>query len=274
MRLQGELPQSSLAMGTAGFAFGGHSLEDAVDTIRGAVQGGVRLIDTARAYARPGEESTAEVIVGRALAQLEGADVLVATKGGHWRDGETFPVDGRASTLRAHCEASLRALGVPQIDLYFLHHVDPVVPIEESVEALDDLRREGLVRHIGVSNVSRDELDRASRVTEISAVQNRLSMNWPRDLPLAEECVRRGILFLAYSPLGGAGAEPPSAAVEIALERGVSHAQVQLAWLRAVSPGIVPILGATRPATVADGLRARELRLSPGELARLSAAHA
>ncbi|WP_158270329.1 aldo/keto reductase [Mycetocola zhujimingii] len=274
MSLQGELPQSSLALGTAGFAFGGHPLEDAVTTIRGAVHGGVRLIDTARAYARPGEESTAEVIVGRALAQLEGADVLVATKGGHWRDGEAFPVDGRASTLRAHCEASLRALGVPQIDLYFLHHVDPVVPIEESVAALDELRREGLVRHVGVSNVSRDELDRASRVTEISAVQNRLSLAFPADLPLAGECARRGIVFLAYSPLGGAAAAPPPPAVEIARERGVSHAQVQLAWLRAVSPEIVPILGATRPATVADALRARELRLSPGALARLSAAHA
>jgi aryl-alcohol dehydrogenase-like predicted oxidoreductase len=267
--LRDELPPSALALGTAGFVFGDVSVEEAIGTITDAVAGGVRLIDTARAYARAGEESTAEVIVGQALTRLTATDVLVATKGGHWREGEAYPIDGRAGTLRGHCEASLRLLRVPRIDLYFLHHVDPTVPLEESVSALDDLRRAGLVRHIGLSNVSVEQLDRAASIAPISAVENRLSLTRPTDLGLADECARRGITYLAYSPLGGASADPPDAAARIAARRGVSPAQVQLAWLWSVSPLTIPIVGSTRSATVRDSLRARALRLSSEELAEL-----
>jgi len=267
--LRAELPPTSFGLGTAGFAFGDVAEADAVDTIVDAAGAGVRLIDTARAYARFGEDATAERLVGRALARGAGVDTLVATKGGHWRDGDEFPIDGRAATIRAHCGASLRALGVPQIDLYFLHHADPSVALEESVRALNELRREGLVRHIGLSNVTLDDLDRASRVAPIAAVQNSLSLTRPKDLDVARACLRREVVFLAYSPLGGVGAATPAAATRIASRRGVSPAQVQLAWLLRVAPGIVPIVGATRPATVRDSLRARDLHLSSDELAEL-----
>lgn len=239
-------------------------------TIRDAVATGVRLIDTARAYTREGEESTAETLVARAMRGSVGSDVLVATKGGHWREGERFPIDGRPETLRRHCEASLRTLDREQIDLYLLHHVDPGVPLEESVAALSDLQRAGSIRYIGLSNVTVDQLERASQVATISAVQNRLSLAGAEEFDVARECSHRGVVFLAYSPLGGGGSTPPTAAVDIAQRKGVSPAQVQLAWLLAASPGIVPIVGATRPATVRDSLRAAELELSPADLEELA----
>src|SRR5215469_3370936 len=114
-----------IGLGTAQFAFRDGTPEDSVATVRAALDAGVRLIDTALAYTRAGVESYAEQIVARALRGIVRDRPLVATKGGHWREGDTFPVDGRPETLRAHCEISLRTLGVDQIDLYQLHHVDP-----------------------------------------------------------------------------------------------------------------------------------------------------
>lgn len=270
MTLRTELPASSTGLGTAGFAFREVSETQAVETIRDAVAHGIRLIDTARAYTRQGEESTAEALVARAMGGSVGSDVLVATKGGHWRDGERFPIDGRPETLRRHCEASLRTLEREQIDLYLLHHVDPGTPLEESVAALSDLQCAGSIRYIGLSNVTADQLERASQVATISAVQNRLSLARAEDLDVAMECSRRGVVFLAYSPLGGGDSSPPAAAVDVARRRGVSPAQVQLAWLLAASPGVVPIVGATRSATVRDSLRAAELELSSAELEELA----
>jgi pyridoxine 4-dehydrogenase len=108
---------------------------------------------------------------------------LVATKGGHWRDGDRFPVDGRPEALRAHCDISLRTLGVDQIDPYFLHHLDPRVPLADSVGALAELRREGKIASIGLSNVTAAQLDMALDLVPIAAVQNRFSLSKPADLP-------------------------------------------------------------------------------------------
>src|ERR1700760_3322415 len=126
---------TGIGLGTAPLAFRGGTDADGVATVRAALDAGVRLIDTALAYSRPGAESYAEHVVATALrggpGALRGAGgerPLVATKGGHWRDGDRFPVDGRPATLRAHCEVSLRTLRTDRIDLYFLHHVDPAVP--------------------------------------------------------------------------------------------------------------------------------------------------
>src|ERR1700729_174160 len=132
-----------IGLGTAQFAFGSGTEQDAVATVHAALDAGVRLIDTALAYSRPGTESYAEQVVARALRSVRSDRPLVATKGGHWREGSAFPVDGRPETLRAHCEISLRTLGVDQVDLYLLHHVDPAVPLLESVAALEQLRGEG-----------------------------------------------------------------------------------------------------------------------------------
>jgi len=256
-----------IGLGTAQFAFRGGTDEDCVATVRAALDAGVRLIDTALAYTRAGIESYAEQAVASALRGSTGDRPLIATKGGHWRDGNTFPVDGRPDTLRAHCDISLRALGVDQIDLYLLHHVDPWVPLEESVGGLAQLRREGKVAAIGLSNVTVAQLDAALGVAPIAAVQNRLSYGDPADLPTALACAQRDLAYLAYAPFGGPSSAPPEAALSVARRRGVSVHRVLLAWLRAQAPNIIPLAGASRPASIRDS--AALLALSQQDLADL-----
>jgi pyridoxine 4-dehydrogenase len=241
-----------IGLGTAQIAFGGGSPGEAMATVREAMDAGVRLIDTALAYTRPGVESYAEQVVASALRGTAGERPLVATKGGHWRDGDRFPVDGRPETLRGHCEISLRTLGVEQIDLYFLHHVDPQVPLADSIGALGQLRREGKIAAIGLSNVTIAQLDVALASDPIAAVQNRLSLVEPADLPTALACAERGVAYLAYSPLGGTSGALPAAAHAVARRRGASVQRVALAWLRGQSPNIVPLVGASRPSSVRD----------------------
>jgi pyridoxine 4-dehydrogenase len=147
-----------------------------------AAHTGPMLIDTALAYTRAGIESYAEQAVARALRGLTTGRPLIATKGGHWRRGDSFPVDGRPDTLRAQCEVSLRTLEADRIDLYQLHHVDPQVPLSDSVGALGQLQQEGKIAAIGLSNVTVAQLDEALAVAPIVTVQHRLSCTDPEDL--------------------------------------------------------------------------------------------
>ena len=168
------------------------------------------------------------------------------------RTAGALPVDGRQATLRAHCEISLRTLETDRIDLYQLHHVDPRVPLADSVGALEQLRREGKIAAIGLSNVTVTQLDDALAIAPVAAVQNRLAYGDPADLPTALACAQRGVAYLAYSPLRGPSATPPLAALAVARRRGVSVYRVLLAWLRRQSPNIVPLVGASRPASIQD----------------------
>jgi aryl-alcohol dehydrogenase-like predicted oxidoreductase len=243
---------AGIGLGTAQFAFRDGTPEGAVATVRAALDAGVRLIDTALAYTRPGVESYAEQVVARALRPVTADRPLVATKGGHWRAGGAFPVDGRPAALRAHCEVSLRTLGVERIDLYLLHHVDPAVPLLDSVGALEQLRGEGKIAAIGLSNVTIEQLDAALTAAPVAAVQNKLSYADPGDLPTALACARRQVAYLAYSPFGGPAGTPPPAALEVAGRHGVSVHRVLLAWLRDQSANIIPLAGASRPASIRD----------------------
>jgi aryl-alcohol dehydrogenase-like predicted oxidoreductase len=171
-----------IGLGTAQFAFRDGTPEDCVATVHAALDAGVMLIDTALAYTRAGIESYAEQVIARALRGLTTARPLIATKGGHWRRGDSFPVDGRPGTLRAHCEVSLRTLEANRIDLYQLHYVDPQVPLPDSVGALGQLRQEGKIAAIGLSNVTVAQLDEALAVAPIVTVQHRLSCTDPEDL--------------------------------------------------------------------------------------------
>src|SRR5690242_13837620 len=211
-----------IGLGTAQFAFRDGTAEDSVATVHAALDAGVMLIDTALAYTRTGVESYAEEVVARALRGLAGERPLVATKGGHWRNGDSFPVDGRPGTLRAHCEISLRTLETERIDLYQLHHVDPQVPLAESVGALEQLRREGKIAAIGLSNVTIAQLDDALAVPPVATVQNQLSYSDPGDLSTALACAERQIAYLAYAPLGGRSGTPPETAATAARHHGVS----------------------------------------------------
>jgi pyridoxine 4-dehydrogenase len=253
-----------IGLGTAQFAFRDGTAEDFVATVRAALDAGVMLIDTALAYTRAGVESYAEQIVARSLRGLMTGRPLVATKGGHWRRGDSFPVDGRPDTLRAHCEFSLRNLETDRIDLYQLHHVDPHVPLPDSVGALGQLRQEGKIAAIGLSNVTVAQLDQALAVAPIAAVQNRLSYGDPGDLPMALACAERDVAYLAYSPFGGPAGPIPQAALAVARRRGVSPHRVLLAWLRQQSPNIMPLAGASRPASIRDS--AARLHLTDQDL--------
>lgn len=262
-----------LGLGTAHFAFRADLDADrAIATIRAAVDQGVRLIDTALAYSRHGVPGYAETIVGRALTGSRAAgEVLVATKGGHYRSGEDFPVDGRPEVLRSHCDSSLTALGVERIGLYQLHWVDPSVPLSESVGALADLQGQGKIEMIGLSNVDRMQVEEARAVAAIATVQNRLSVDRPEDLRTAKLCATAGIAYLAYMPLGGASAahaDRGAACATVAARHGVSWQQVALAWLL-LQPNVIPIVGSSRTETLLDSLRARELTLLEEDLALL-----
>jgi aryl-alcohol dehydrogenase-like predicted oxidoreductase len=245
-------PVEGIGLGTAQFAFRDGSAEDSVATVHAALDAGVTLIDTALAYTRAGIESYAEAVIARALRGVAGQRPLIATKGGHWRDGDSFPVDGRPEILRAHCEISLRTLDTERIGLYLLHHVDPSVPLLESVGALEQLRQEGKIAAIGLSNVTLDQLDEARAVAPVAAVQNRLSYAQQEDLPMALACAQRGVAYLAYSPFGGPAAAPPRVAAAVAGRHGVSVQRVLLAWLRSQAPNVVPLAGASRPASIRD----------------------
>ena len=251
-----------VGLGTAPLAFSDRSVADGVDVTLAALESGVRLIDTALAYTRPGIESFAEAVVARALRQWRGEQPVVATKGGHWRDGDDFPVDGRPSTLRRHCETSMRTLGVERIDLYQLHHVDPDVPLPESVAALAGLRDEGKVAAIGLSNVTIAQLQEARTVASIASVQNQLSFAVRDDLPMVGYCTREGIGYLAYMPLGGPGAiaGPAFAPLRsLAARTGTSAHRLAVAWVLAQSDAVVALVGATRPASIRDSAHAAPL---------------
>jgi aryl-alcohol dehydrogenase-like predicted oxidoreductase len=204
--------------------------------------------------------------------------VLVATKGGprphaRRRLGARRPARAPARA----CEASLRALGVEAIGLYQFHRPDPQVPWAESVGAVEQLRQEGKVRLVGVSNADPSQILEAHATTVLASVQNELSPRFRSSEPEVEVCAELGIAFLPWSPLGGMGSAADlgsahAAFGEVARERGVSPQQVCLAWLLAKSDVVVPIPGASRPESVLDSVAAAELVLTDEELRRLDAA--
>jgi aryl-alcohol dehydrogenase-like predicted oxidoreductase len=247
----------------------------AVRTIDAAVRAGVTLLDTAYAYTPAGELSHNERLIRRVLATIRPHPrIVISTKGGHYRDGDTFGIDGRPATLRAHCEASLRSLGIERIDLYHLHWPDPSLAIEESVAGLVELQRAGKIDQIGLSNVDRTQLHRAQAVATIASVQNRLSVFDQRHRDLADYCRRNNIAFLAYAPLGGAGYltrhQLPPAVAGVARRHVASPDRVALAWLLARHPNVVPLVGATRPEHAVSAVAATDLTLTTADLEALT----
>jgi aryl-alcohol dehydrogenase-like predicted oxidoreductase len=273
LRTIGDVPVGPIAFGAAGLSLADQTDDDAaVRTIRAAVDAGARLIDTALAYTTVHDESHSESLIRKALRPDD--EVLVATKGGHFRAGATnFPIDGRPETLRRHCDISLRTLGVDRIGLYHLHHPDPTIPFADSIGALRELRAEGKIALIGISNVSIDQIEEARAITDIGSVQNHFSLYDDSDRATLEHCTNLGIAYLAYSPLKGRNSESISPIVgEIARRHGVSAAQVALGWNLRQSDRLICIVGATRARTIVDSIGAPGLRLTDEEVATLSAA--
>jgi aryl-alcohol dehydrogenase-like predicted oxidoreductase len=241
--------------------------DEALRVLRRAVELGVQLIDTADSYG-PG---VSEELVAEALHPYPDG-LVIATKAGFRREGPNrWRADGRPEHLRASAEASLRRLRLDRIDLFYLHTVDPRVPLEESLGALAELRAEGKIRHAAVSNVDVEQLERVRSVLPVAAVQDRLSLGERGNEPVLDACERAGIPFVAWAPLAkgffaGAGGMPAT----IAGRHGATPAQVALAWLLARSPVAVPIPGTGSVAHLEENLGAARVELRDDEVAALS----
>jgi pyridoxine 4-dehydrogenase len=238
----------------------------ALAVLRRAVELGIGLIDTADAYG-PGSN---ERLVAEALHPYP-QGVVIATKGGQLRPapGE-WRADGRPEHLRRACEASLRRLRLERIDLYQLHTIDPQVPLEESVGALARLREEGKIRCIGLCNVSVAQLRRARAVAPIATVQNRYNLFDRVDPELLALCERDAIPLICWFPLANGELSAGAGALRrIARSRGVSPAQVALAWLLARSPVTLPIPGTRSLTHLEEDVGAMGIVLSEMEMAIL-----
>ncbi|AZC13266.1 aldo/keto reductase [Microbacterium sp. ABRD28] len=259
------------------------SREEAVATVHAALDAGVTLIDTADIYAPQWDQmGHNEEIVAEALRTWGGdaSSVFVTTKGGITRaEGETWGRDGSLAYLRAAVERSTRILGVDAIELYQYHRPDRWMVYGEIMQNLKALQDEGLIRHIGISNASVEEIDIAVEVLgegNLASVQNEFSPKYPGSIDELRHCARHGIAFLPWSPLGGTGGgartvgDRFSAFAEVASAHEVSPQRVVLAWELALADTVIPIPGARRAASIVDSAAAADLELSADEVERLS----
>ena len=225
------------------------------DFVREAIDAGVRHIDTAHLYTGGASEEA----IGAALGG-GGDDVLVATKGGY-RPGE-----GRPEVLDAQIERSLRALRTDAIGLYYLHRVDPETPLEESLGAIREHVERGAIRHVGISAVGVEEIERARRVVPIAAVQNEYRHDERSHDDVVDHCAAEGIAFVPYFPLRG---DTSPAVEEVARRHGVTATAVKLAWLLRRAPVVAPIPGTLSLAHLRENLSALDLELSDDDVAAL-----
>ncbi len=222
--------------------------------IREAIAAGIGLTDTAHLYTGGQSEET----IGAALSPVpEG--VVVATKGGF------RPGTGSPEALRAQIEESLRRLKTETIELYYLHRVDPETPLEESLGAIKEYVDAGKIRHVGVSEVSVEQVERARRVLPITVVQNHYNLAERKWDDVVDHCAREGIMFVPFFPLRGEGRRID----EIAEEREATPTQIKLAWLLRRSPAMLPIPGTLSLDHLTENLAALELELNDEEFEAL-----
>jgi aryl-alcohol dehydrogenase-like predicted oxidoreductase len=243
--------------------------EEARRLLRRVVELGINLIDTADSY---GPE-VSENLIAEALHPYPDG-LVIATKGGLRRTGPgQWPRDARPERLNEACEASLRRLKLDRIDLYQLHSPDNKVPLEDSIGALKKLQDEGKIRHIGISNVSVDELQEARGIVEVVTVQNRYNLEDRRSEDVLDVCEEAGIGFIPWFPLSmGRLAEPGGPLDRIAREHDASPAQIALAWLLARSPVMLPIPGTSSVEHFEENVKAAEIELSAEEVAEIGSA--
>jgi pyridoxine 4-dehydrogenase len=217
--------------------------EGAKAVLRRAVELGVNLIDTADSY---GPEVSENLIAEALHPYPEG--LVIATKGGLRRTGPgEWPSDARPERLKECCEGSLRRLRLERIDLYQLHAPDPKVPLEDSLGALKELQDEGKIRHIGVSNVSLDELERSRALVDVVSVQNRYNLEERHSEAVLDECERLGLGFIPWFPLGTGDLSPQEA----------------IPWLLARSPVMLPIPGTSSIEHLEENVAAAQIELPP-----------
>jgi aryl-alcohol dehydrogenase-like predicted oxidoreductase len=233
--------------------------DQAIATLRRAVELGVNFIDTADSYG----PDVSENLIAEALYPYPD-DLVIATKGGFARSGPNkWEPDGRPEHLRSVCEGSLRRLRLEQIPLYQLHRPDPHVPYAESVGTLAELQKEGKIRHVGVSNVSEEQLREAQRVASIVSVQNRYNVTDRSSQQVLDVCEQESLVFLPWAPIKEAGRNV--GVLNAARRLGATEYQVVLAWLLANSPAMLPIPGTGSPDHVAENIAAAAIELTGDE---------
>jgi aryl-alcohol dehydrogenase-like predicted oxidoreductase len=246
--------------------------QEAIRVLRRAVELGVNFIDTADSYG----PTISEELIHRAL-RAGGSypdDLVIATKAGLARPGpgDWQPV-GRPEYLRQQCELSLRRLELDQIDLFQLHRIDPAVPVAESLGALVELQQEGKIRHIGLSEVSVQELQEAQKIARIASVQNLYNLADRSAEELLDHCTEEGIGFIPWFPLAtGKLAREGGPLDEVAHEVGARPSQLAIAWLLRRSPVILPIPGTSSVSHLEDNLAAASIELTDEQFERLAEA--
>jgi len=242
--------------------------ERAKAVLRRAVELGVTLIDTADSY---GPE-VSERLIAEALHPYP-AGLVIATKGGLTRSGPgSWQRNGRPEHLVAACEGSLKRLRLQRIDVYQLHAVDPAVPFLDSLGALVRLREQGKIRHLGLSNVSAEQLAQAQKVVPIVSVQNRYSLSDRESEPVLEACARAGLGFLPWYPLAAGELSRPGGPLDsVARRHGATQSQVALAWLLHRSGAMLPIPGTSSIPHLEENVAAAALVLTDEDLRALPA---
>jgi len=278
-----DLKVSAIGLGGMPMSIEGRpDTERSVATIHAALEAGVTLIDTADAYHLHADEvGHNEELIAGALRSWGGdpTSVVVATKGGHLRPGDgSWTRNGDPAYLKQAARDSARRLGVDAIGLYQFHRPDPNVPYAESVGALVELLDEGVIVRAGISNATVAQIDEANEVLggRLASVQNQFSPAFRSSRGELEHCAGLGVVFLPWSPLGGISKAGDlgvthEAFADVAQAHGVSPQQVALAWELSLADVVIPIPGASRPASIEDSVQAGELRLTDDELARLNA---
>jgi len=238
--------------------------DEAKAVLRRAVELGTNFIDTADSYG----PHISEELIHEALHPYPD-DLVIATKGGLERTGPgQWPANGRPEHLLEACEGSLRRLDLDQIPLYQFHRPDPTVPLEDSIGALVTLKEQGKIRHIGLSNVTEDQLRRAQRLTAIVSIQNRYNVDDRRSESLVDLCEQEQMVFLPWAPIQNL--DRNRTVQQLAQRYGVSPRQIVLAWLLARSLSILPIPGTGSVSHLEDNVAAAAISLTPAEVASLT----
>ena len=237
----------------------------ALKVLRRAYELGCNFFDTADSYGPHVDEE----LIAEALHPYP-KDLVIATKGGLVRpSAPRWDENGRPEHIRQAIEGSLRRLRVERIDLYQLHAPDPKVPLEDSLRPIVDAQKAGKIRHVGISNVDTNELQKAMRVAKIVSVQNQYNVGDRASEPVLQACERLGIAFLPWYPLGSGSSLKISNVKKIAEKRKAAPAQVAIAWLLAKSPVMLPIPGTGSLAHLEENVKAAALALSKEEMALL-----